>query len=114
MFLLARLFLNLLTDQPNGKGVRKILATFYNGPGSNSYAAAYHQAAKWIESQSPEALELARQTIGWITNAKRLLAVRELEEAPAVKIGTSDLDETNIGDLKFCEFCPPKPSSLTR
>lgn len=59
-----------------------------------------------MESQSSDALELAKRTIGWIANAKRPLTVEELEEALAIEIDSAELDETNITDIEqLTSYC---------
>jgi hypothetical protein len=95
-----------LADQPNEKGIRKVLTSFRTGSRTNIYKAAYDQTVKRMENQSPDALERAKRTIGWITNVKRPLTVEELEEALAIEIESSDLDETNITDIEqLTSYC---------
>ncbi|KAJ5169014.1 ankyrin [Penicillium canariense] len=106
MFLLARLYINLLTDQPNEKGVRTMLEHFRSGSRPNVYQDAYDQTVTRMESQGADALELSKKTIGWIMNAKEPLTVDKIEHALAIEIGSSEFDKTNITDIKqITSYC---------
>ncbi|OBT43608.1 hypothetical protein VE00_07037 [Pseudogymnoascus sp. WSF 3629] len=106
MFLLARLYFNLLLDQANEKGIQRMLEQFRTGSESNAYDHAYNETMSRIDRQSANASDLAKKTIGWIINAKRTLTVAELENALAVEIETSEFDETNITDIEqLTSYC---------
>ncbi|KAL2821430.1 ankyrin [Aspergillus cavernicola] len=64
MFLLAKLYMNLLQDEVNEKRIRKIVQQFKNG--TEAYDGAYDQTMKRIERQGQYAQELAKTTLGWI------------------------------------------------
>lgn len=49
-----------------------------------------------IEGQLQDQEELAKQVLSWITCAKRLLTILELQHALAIEIGDSKLDEENL------------------
>lgn len=85
-----------MTDQQNEEGIRTALTSFSSVSEKNVLERAYHLTVKRMESQPPNNLDLAKRTIDWITNTKRPLTVAELEEAIAIKIGSSDFDETNF------------------
>jgi ankyrin repeat protein len=53
-----------------------------------------------IERQGPNAADLAKKTIGWIINAKRILTAAELEHALAIEVGSPEFDEANITDME--------------
>ncbi|CAG8895583.1 unnamed protein product [Penicillium egyptiacum] len=109
-FLLARLYFNLLLDESNEKGIRRMLEEFRTGShaGSqpNTYDHAYSETMSRIERQGPNASGLAKKTIGWILNAKRNLTTAELEHALAIELETSEFDDTNITDIEqLTSYC---------
>ncbi|KAL4782320.1 ankyrin repeat-containing domain protein [Aspergillus varians] len=100
MFLLARLYFNLLLAEANEKGIRRMLAHFRTASQSNAYDDAYRETMSRVERQGANASDLAKKTIGWIVNAKENLTVAELEHALAVEIGSPEFDEANITDIE--------------
>ncbi|KAJ7137982.1 hypothetical protein C8R44DRAFT_606821, partial [Mycena epipterygia] len=61
--------------------------------------STYDEVMDWINRQSDDDRNLARRTISWISNAKRLLHVFELQEALAVEQRTTKLDPDNLLDI---------------
>lgn len=105
-FLLARLYFNLLLDESNEKGIRRMLEEFRTGSQSNAYDHAYNETVSRIERQGANSSGLAKKTIGWIINAKRSLKIAELEHALAIELETSEFDETNITDAEqLTSYC---------
>jgi ankyrin repeat protein len=109
-FLLARLYFNLLLDESNEKGIRRMLEGFgtgsHAGSQSKAYDHAYTETMSRIERQGDNASGLAKKTIGWIINAKRNLTTAELEHALAIELETSEFDETNITDIEqLTSYC---------
>ena len=109
-FLLARLYFNLLLDESNEKGIRRLLDEFYSGSqaGSQSktYDHAYGETVNRIQRQGTNASALAMQTIGWIIHAKTTLTTAELEHALAIEFGSSEFDDTNITDMEqLTSYC---------
>ncbi|TGO25475.1 hypothetical protein BPAE_0079g00220 [Botrytis paeoniae] len=64
--------------------------------GSDAYKDAYKDAMERIEGQLDDDRDLAKQVLSWITYAKRPLTTAELQEAIAVEINESKLDESNF------------------
>jgi hypothetical protein len=105
-FLLARLYFNLLLDESNEKGIRRMLEQFRTGSQSDAYDHAYSETMSRIERQGANASGLAKKTIRWIINAKRNLTVAELEHALAIELESSEFDETNITDIEqLASYC---------
>jgi hypothetical protein len=55
--------------------------------------ATYDEAMERIKAQSSDDFELARKVLYWISYAFRPLAVREIQNALAVRPGDHNLDE---------------------
>ncbi|KAJ5151324.1 uncharacterized protein N7482_010576 [Penicillium canariense] len=105
-FLLARLYFNLLLDESNEKGIRRMLEEFRTASESNASDHAYNETVSRIERQGANAFGLAKKTIGWIVNAKRALTIAELEHALAIEFETTEFDETNITDAEqLTSYC---------
>jgi FOG: Ankyrin repeat len=65
-----------------------------------------NETVRRIEHQSGDAPELAKRTIGWITNTQTPLTVAELEHALAIEIGSPEFDATNITDIEqLTSYC---------
>ncbi|KAJ6017996.1 hypothetical protein N7451_001375 [Penicillium sp. IBT 35674x] len=97
MFLLVRLYLNLLLDEKNEKRVRTLGSQLKSGSGA--YDHAYSETMKRIEQQSPFSQDLAKRILGWVTFSARPLTAVELQDAIAVEIGEPEFDEMNITDI---------------
>ncbi|RTE69030.1 hypothetical protein BHE90_016591 [Fusarium euwallaceae] len=109
MFLLAQLYLGLLSDKLTPNDTRSTIESFQKqGQGSGEdqkvqvLAHAYGQAMERINGQMPGKKELAMKVLLWITCAKRQLTTLELRHALATKTGKSELDYgdlPHIGDM---------------
>ncbi|KAL9568767.1 hypothetical protein ACKAV7_007081 [Fusarium commune] len=109
MFLLAQLYLGLLTDKLTLNEIRSAIETFRKqgqGLGEDQkdqvLARAYEQTMERINGQMPGMKTLAIKVLSWITCAKRQLSTSELQHALAIKTGKLELDPgdlTPIGDM---------------
>ncbi|ELR06150.1 hypothetical protein GMDG_07805 [Pseudogymnoascus destructans 20631-21] len=63
MFLLARLYFNLLLDQSNEKGIQRMLEQFRTGSESNAYDHAYNETMSRINRQGANASDLVKKTV---------------------------------------------------
>ncbi|KAJ9217078.1 hypothetical protein DTO166G4_1133 [Paecilomyces variotii] len=97
MFLLAQLYVDSLMRKKSPKAIRSLLEELTNG--SKTYDSAYDNAMQRIEDQVTDQKEMAWEVLSWITCAKRPLTTTEIQNALAVELGESDLDEDNISDL---------------
>ncbi|KAJ9131303.1 Ankyrin repeat domain-containing protein 50 [Pleurostoma richardsiae] len=98
MFLLAQLHLESLIGKISPKAVRMALTKLPTG--SKAYDRAYKDVMERIEGQAIDQQELAKQVLSWITCAKRPIRTLELQEALAVEVGESELDEDNLPDIE--------------
>ncbi|OJJ39599.1 hypothetical protein ASPWEDRAFT_384790 [Aspergillus wentii DTO 134E9] len=98
MFLLAKLYVNLLQGEINEKRIRKVIERFQNGSGA--YDDAYDETMKRIESQGQYAQEIAKTIFGWILFSTRELSIPEIQHALAIEIGNCEFDDTNITDVE--------------
>ncbi|KAJ5383019.1 hypothetical protein N7517_000930 [Penicillium concentricum] len=98
MFLLAKLYLNLVQDEINEKRIRKVIERFHNGSGA--YDDAYDETMRRIEQQGQYAQEIAKTIFGWVLLSTRALSLPEVQHALAVEIGESEFDGTNITDVE--------------
>lgn len=90
--LLAQLHLDSLVGKRSPKAVRNALKILASG--------FYEDATKRINSLVEDREELADQVLPWIIYAKRPLRTLELQEALAVDVGDSELDEDNIPQVE--------------
>lgn len=67
---------------------------------SQAYDYAFSSAIERIEAQVPDQRDLAKQIISWIVQAKRPLAVEELQHALAVEPGEPGLDLDNLPQIE--------------
>ncbi|KAK2785207.1 hypothetical protein FQN52_008544 [Onygenales sp. PD_12] len=106
MFLLAKIYLDLLEDKVTTNDIRESLEAFrkQQGPSGDqkaeALAYAYDQVMERVNGQKPGLKNLAIKILSWITFAKRPLTVSELQHALAIRVGKLDLDE---GDLPHIE-----------
>ncbi|KAF7515244.1 hypothetical protein PCG10_003552 [Penicillium crustosum] len=103
MFLLAQIYLGFLDDKLTINDIRRSLKSFHKQDRGSSedekteiLSHAYDQVMERINQQRPGLKQLAVKVLSWITHAKRLLSIRELQYALAIKKGKFQLDE---GDL---------------
>ncbi|UKZ50022.1 hypothetical protein TrVGV298_004279 [Trichoderma virens] len=96
MFLLVRLHTDSLAQLPTVGDVKQALQNL-----PRSLDDTYKQAMARIESQSEAFQKLAKKILSWLTWAKTVLFVAELQHAVAVKLGTAELDEEFIPDKEI-------------
>ena len=95
-FLLARLTFESLVSHKTPKAIKTTLNTLSGGAGSLD--SAYDDAMRRIENQHPDDRDLAKRTLVWISQGKRLLSVAEMQQAVAIELGESDLDPDSTVD----------------
>ncbi|CRG88699.1 Ankyrin repeat domain-containing protein 50 [Talaromyces islandicus] len=107
MFLLAQIYLGLLSDKTTTTKIRSSLKQFQDqklkfGDGQmlEALTDAYKQTMDRITGQKPDLRQLAIQVLSWITCAKRPLTKYELQQALAVEAGDSALDVHNMPHLE--------------
>lgn len=101
MFLLARLYMDILAHIPTKRGVRKVLTKLPKG-----YDDTYAEAWNRILAQRPQQAELGKRVLSWIVNATRPLRTQELQYALAVEEGDEELDREGLLDVeKLSSFC---------
>lgn len=89
-FLLARFHFNDLSDMYT---LNEVLAALKSLPiGEDALAETYGKTINRIRRQKKGARVLAERVLSLLTVAKRLLTMRELRDALAVKVGASALD----------------------
>ncbi|KAG6995821.1 hypothetical protein G7Y79_00041g077730 [Physcia stellaris] len=101
MFLLARLYVQSLTDKLDPRKIKTALANFPDGSGLAAYNAAYDETLSRITTQASGFPDQAFKAISWITLAQRSLTIRELEHALAVEPEDEEFDEDNIQDMEM-------------
>ncbi|OCK75168.1 hypothetical protein K432DRAFT_178875 [Lepidopterella palustris CBS 459.81] len=94
MFLLARLYTELLWGKETKKDVLRILAKLPQGLAALD--DAYDKALKQIDEQVEAYRLLARRVISWITSARRPLTVRELCYAVSIDGEDKSLDVDDV------------------
>ncbi|KAF7922343.1 uncharacterized protein EAE97_011085 [Botrytis byssoidea] len=97
MFLLARLNFDSLRGKKSPKAMRKALNSLPTG--FDAYRDAYKDAMERIEGQLDDERDLAKQVLSWIICAKRPLTTAELQEAIAVEIDETELDQENFTEI---------------
>ena len=96
-FLLAQLHLDSLVGKITPKAIRVALERLPLS--SQAYDYAFGSAIERIAAQVPDQRDLAKQVITWIVQAKRPLAVEELQHALAVEPGEPELDSDNLPQI---------------
>ncbi|KAJ7138359.1 ankyrin repeat-containing domain protein [Mycena epipterygia] len=95
MFLLAKLHVqSLMTHGTTVKAIRKALDNL-----SQDLKQAYSEAMERINHQNEEYRKIACSALIWVTYAKRLLTVTELQEALAVEGEAKSLDPDNCLEI---------------
>ncbi|KAH7121183.1 hypothetical protein B0J11DRAFT_59184 [Dendryphion nanum] len=79
MFLLAKLHMDSLINQPTPGDIKQALQNLPQG-----YNETYQEAMKRIEAQGGRCAELAKGILCWVSHAKRELLIGELQHALAV------------------------------
>ncbi|GLA93226.1 hypothetical protein AtubIFM61612_010418 [Aspergillus tubingensis] len=98
IFLLVRLYYNLILDEKNEQRVRALCGQFQSGSGA--YDHAYNETMKRIGLQSSFSRDLAKRVLGWLTFSARPLSALELQHAIAVEIGERQFDAMNVTDIE--------------
>ncbi|KAL5088278.1 hypothetical protein Trisim1_006730 [Trichoderma cf. simile WF8] len=106
MFLLAKIYLDLLQDKTSVNDIRRQLEIFKSGnPENNSdqkgkvLAYAYEQAIERIGNQKEGIRNLAMQALAWVTFAKRQITTSELQHALATQDGMTTISHDDLPDL---------------
>ena len=101
MFLLARLYMDILIHIPTKRGVRRALSTL-----PTDIDNTYNQAWSRVLAQRPHQAELGKRVLLWVVNAIRPLRKQELEHALAVEEGDEELDFESLLDAgSLSSFC---------
>jgi ankyrin repeat protein len=104
---LALIYLNSLSDKVTAKDVRCALQGFQKQKTGSSeqkkrevLTLAYKGAMNRINGQPDGLRNLAIKVLSWITCAKRQMTKTELQEALAVEVGDTKLDENNFPQVQ--------------
>ena len=101
MFLLARLYMDSLSQIPTKRGVREALKSLPEGTDDT-----YREAWDRICAQKPYQADIGRKIILWIICATRPLRVPELRYGLAIEEGDSTLDAEGLLDISsLTSFC---------
>ncbi len=101
MFLLARLYTDLLASIPTKRGVRRALERLPRGI-DDTYTEAWGR----VSAQSHEQSELGKKVLSWIIHSSRPLRVSEIQEALAIEKGDEFLDAEGLLDAaQLTSFC---------
>ncbi|OCT48904.1 Ankyrin repeat protein [Cladophialophora carrionii] len=101
MFLLAQLYIDSLVGKRSPAALRAALkslrkASAVSSDGSSALDEAYKKAMERIQRQRGDLPRDAMLILAWVVHARRQITVPELQEALAVEICKSALDEDNI------------------
>ncbi|KAL7783000.1 ankyrin repeat-containing domain protein [Trichoderma afarasin] len=106
MFLLAKIYLDLLQDKTTVNDIRRQLAIFKSrNTEDNSdqkgkvLAYAYEQAIERIRNQKEGIRSLAMRALAWVTLAKRQITTSELQHALATQDGMTTLSHDDLPDV---------------
>ncbi|KAK0767029.1 hypothetical protein N5P37_000761 [Trichoderma harzianum] len=106
MFLLAKIYLDLLQDKTTVNDIRRQLAIFKSRNTDNNseqkgkvLASAYEQAIERIRNQKEGIRNLAMRALAWVTLAKRQITASELQHALATQGGMTTLSHDDLPDL---------------
>ena len=101
MFLLARLYMDILVHLPTKRAVRKALKTL-----PTSINDTYTEAWNRVQAQRSPQAELGRKILLWVVHAVRPLRMQELRHALGVEEGDEELDgEGLIDPAALTSFC---------
>ncbi|KKP01775.1 hypothetical protein THAR02_06114 [Trichoderma harzianum] len=106
IFLLAKIYFDLLQDKTNVNDILRQLAIFKSRSTENNsdqkgkvLAYAYEQAIERIRSQKEGIRSLAMRALAWATLAKRQITISELQHALATQDGMTTLSHDDLPDL---------------
>ena len=101
MFLLARLYMDILVHLPTKRAVRKALKTL-----PTSVNDTYTEAWNRVRSQRSQQAELGKRILLWVLHAVRPLRMQELRYALGVEEGDEELDSEGLIDpAALTSFC---------
>ena len=101
MFLLARLFMDILVHLPTKRAVRKALKTLPANV-SDTYTEAWNR----VQAQRGQQAELGKRILLWVVHAERPLRMQELRYALGVEEGDGELDSEGLIDpAALTSFC---------
>ncbi|KAK4694873.1 hypothetical protein P7C71_g2783, partial [Lecanoromycetidae sp. Uapishka_2] len=101
MFLLARLYMDLLADLPTQRDIREALRTLPEGRDKT-----YVQAWDRVNAQTARKRELGKQILLWVVNAERPLRLAEMQHALGVREDDDELDTTGFISLStLTSYC---------
>ncbi|KAI9781186.1 MAG: hypothetical protein M1839_006294 [Geoglossum umbratile] len=90
MFLLAKLHINTLINQPTRKDIKQVLQHLTKR--IDGLDEIYNQAMERIEDSGSRIRELAKHILVWIIHTKRPLSTAELQHALSIRPFTKKLD----------------------
>ncbi|KAL7912680.1 ankyrin repeat-containing domain protein [Trichoderma velutinum] len=106
MFLLAKIYLDLLEGKMTVNEIRKQLGIFKSQNTENNdnqkgkiLAYAYEQAIERIRNQKEGVRNFAMRALAWVTLAKRQITTSELQHALATQDGMTTLSHDDLPDL---------------
>ena len=91
MFLLARLYVNLLSQTHTMRQTRKLLEELPDGTD-----ATYREAWNRLCAQNPLQADLGRSVISWVVCCMRPLSVSELRHGLAIEEGDAEFDPEGL------------------
>ncbi|KAL8646116.1 MAG: hypothetical protein Q9226_007010 [Calogaya cf. arnoldii] len=91
MFLLARLYMDLLGDQVSLKKLRNTIQKL-----PHELNEIYEEAWKRVQQQSPGLSVLAQQAIQWLSSSYTQMTIKQLRQAIATEENDSDIDDENL------------------
>ena len=101
MFLLARLYMDILVHLPTKRAVRKALKTL-----PASVNDTYMEAWNRVQAQRSQQAELGKRILLWVVHAVRPLRLQELRYALGIEEGDEELDSEGLIDpAVLTSFC---------
>ncbi|KAL9608795.1 MAG: hypothetical protein Q9167_006382 [Letrouitia subvulpina] len=101
MFLLARLYMDLLADIPTKRGVREALKTL-----PTTVDEMYSDAWQRVLAQKPAQAKLGQRIISWLIHATRPLRKQELQYALAIEEGDHRPELDGLPEVaKLTAYC---------
>lgn len=101
MFLLARLYMDILAQIPSKRGVRKALSSLPEG-----IEDTYREAWNRVLAQNSYQAAIGRRVLLWVTHSARPIRVSEVIFALAIEDGDEEMDEEGFLDATtLTSFC---------
>lgn len=102
MFLLARLYVDLLTQIPSKRGVRKALGSLPQG-----IEETYTEAWDRILGQRPHQYTIGQRVLTWVIHSARPIRISEVTVALAIEEGDEEIDDEGFLDpVALTSFYP--------